>query len=151
MGRFRKRYRGIVSPLPTNQLPIESNRPLVERDVDVIMCTPAVGQERVEDQQIDASDEISSTIADEQLDELLKAGVHTERLFTQSRLYETSKPLIEIIKTNIEIGSDTTDVFKSQSAVFSDFFSDSLVYTVIGVGLGSKIWNLESADLGISE
>ena len=49
------------------------------------------------------------------------------------------------------IGSDTTDVFKSQSAVFSDFFSDSLIYTVIGVDLGSKIWNLESADLGISE
>lgn len=102
MGRFRKRYRGIVSPLPTNQLPIESHRPLVERDVDVIMCTLTVGQERVEDQQIDASIEISSTIADEQLDEPLKAGVHIETLFSQSRLYETSKPLIEIIETNIE-------------------------------------------------
>lgn len=44
------------------------------------------------------------------------------------------------------LGSDTTDVFKSQSAVFSDFFSDSLIYTVTGVDLGSKsgIWNLQT-------
>lgn len=67
-----------------------------------------------------------------------------ERIFT-------NQGGIEQPYADVEIGSDTTDVFKSQSAVFSDFFSDSLIYTVTGVDLGSKIWNLESADLGISE
>lgn len=110
MGRFRKRFRGIVSPAPTNQLPITSQRPLVERDDDLIardstdrvicppadgdICPPADGEQTFGDQRSDVSDE--------RLSEPPKAGTHTETLFTQSRLYEATKPLIEIIKLNIE-------------------------------------------------
>ena len=43
-----------------------------------------------------------------------------------------------------ELGSDQTDVSKHESAVFSDFFSDGLIDTFIGMDFGSKSWNLKS-------
>ena len=103
MGRVRKNYfpkvSSIVSPLPTNPTPETARCP--QRDQENL---PIPVEEQLAEEEVCEVEEVQSPTAHlprQSVNEASKAGVYVDSLFTQSRLYEVTKPLISLIRKNI--------------------------------------------------
>ena len=108
MGRHRKRYRALktVTPSPNHGSTNVASLPSNGAECDLTDSFNAHGDEQLpaEDQMVVADEELQLAERALQIvpEPLMAAGVNTEALLTQTRLYDAIRPLILLIKKNFE-------------------------------------------------
>ena len=106
MGRHRKRYRAVKTVTPSPNHASFASLPNNGAECDLIDSFDDHGNEQLpgEDHMVVANEELQLAEGALQIvpEPSMAAGVYTEALFKQTRLYHVTRPLILLIKKNFE-------------------------------------------------